>query len=123
MLHREGRYLFSRRSAARIGCNPCTPSSPLYPRSFIELPTHHCPFCILQQEYGYIGYPLYLTLMTGRCPALGRFTLPFRHIASLRHALPPLQRRLALATIIFFCVFTALSAYGILASNLSLKGL
>ena len=21
-----------------------------------ELPTHHCPFCILQKEYGYIGY-------------------------------------------------------------------
>jgi len=24
---------------------------------FYELPTHHCPFCILQKEYGYIGYP------------------------------------------------------------------
>ena len=22
---------------------------------FYELPTHHCPFCILQKEYGYIG--------------------------------------------------------------------
>lgn len=27
-----------------------------------ELPTHHCPFDILQGWYNYIGYPLYLTL-------------------------------------------------------------
>jgi len=33
---------------------------------FYELPTHHCPFCILQKEYGYVGYPLYLTLFGGR---------------------------------------------------------
>ncbi len=30
-----------------------------------ELPTHHCPFDILQEEYNYIGYPLYLTLFAG----------------------------------------------------------
>lgn len=27
-----------------------------------ELPTHHCPFDLLQSEYGYVGYPLYLSL-------------------------------------------------------------
>ena len=32
---------------------------------FYELPTHHCPFCVLQREYGYIGYLLYATLLTG----------------------------------------------------------
>ena len=30
-----------------------------------ELPTHHCPFDILQQEYNFVGYPLYLTLLIG----------------------------------------------------------
>jgi hypothetical protein len=30
-----------------------------------ELPTHHCPFCILQSEYFYIGYFLYATLFLG----------------------------------------------------------
>ncbi len=30
-----------------------------------ELPTHHCPFDILQQEYNFIGYPLYLSLFIG----------------------------------------------------------
>jgi len=30
-----------------------------------ELPTHHCPFCILQKEYYYIGYLLYILLFIG----------------------------------------------------------
>jgi hypothetical protein len=30
-----------------------------------ELPTHHCPFCMLQKDYKYIGYFLYLTLFIG----------------------------------------------------------
>ena len=30
-----------------------------------ELPSHHCPFCMLQKEYYYIGYLLYLTLFIG----------------------------------------------------------
>lgn len=30
-----------------------------------ELPTHHCPFCLLQKEYYYIGYVLYIFLFLG----------------------------------------------------------
>ena len=30
-----------------------------------ELPTHHCPFCFLQQEYSYVGYFLYGVLFVG----------------------------------------------------------
>jgi uncharacterized membrane protein len=30
-----------------------------------ELPTHHCPFCMLQREYHYVGYLLYITLFIG----------------------------------------------------------
>ncbi|MEO1937636.1 MAG: hypothetical protein ABGW85_03280, partial [Sulfurimonas sp.] len=30
-----------------------------------ELPTHHCPFCLLQSDYNYIGYFLYLFLFLG----------------------------------------------------------
>lgn len=30
-----------------------------------QLPTHHCPFCMLQKEYGYIGYILYIALFYG----------------------------------------------------------
>lgn len=30
-----------------------------------QLPTHHCPFCVLKPEYYYIGYLLYLLLFLG----------------------------------------------------------
>ena len=30
-----------------------------------ELPTHHCPFCLLQKDYYYIGYILYTVLILG----------------------------------------------------------
>ena len=30
-----------------------------------ELPTHHCPFCLLQKDYDYIGYFLYIFLFIG----------------------------------------------------------
>jgi len=30
-----------------------------------ELPTHHCPFCILQKEYHYVGYLFYTLLFLG----------------------------------------------------------
>jgi len=30
-----------------------------------ELPTHHCPFCMLQKEYHYVGYILYALLFLG----------------------------------------------------------
>ena len=30
-----------------------------------ELPTHHCPFDMIQRGYSFIGYPIYLTLFAG----------------------------------------------------------
>jgi hypothetical protein len=36
-----------------------------------ELPTHHCPFCLLQREYGYAGYPLYTGLLLGTTLGMG----------------------------------------------------
>ena len=30
-----------------------------------EIPTHNCPFCILQKEYDYIGYLIYILLFGG----------------------------------------------------------
>lgn len=30
-----------------------------------EIPTHNCPFCILQKEYNYVGYLVYILLFLG----------------------------------------------------------
>jgi hypothetical protein len=88
-----------------------------------ELPTHHCPFCMLQGEYGYIGYPIYLTLLGGTISGLGVGALmPFRKIASLTESLPSVQRKLALTSGILFLLFVAIVTVRILLSNLSLAG-
>jgi hypothetical protein len=86
-----------------------------------ELPTHHCPFCILQKEYGYIGYPLYAALFGGTILGLGVGALmPFRNIKSLSRLLPGVQRRLALMSSVLFSIFAGLVTVRILLSNLVL---
>ena len=86
-----------------------------------ELPTHHCPFCLLQKEYHYIGYPLYLTLFGGTICGLSVGVLkPFGHIKSLSSTLPLIQRKLALTSLLLFLIFTAIVTAGILSSNLVL---
>ncbi len=51
-----------------------------------ELPTHRCPFCLLQKEYYYVGYGLYIMLFTGTFCAVGggllalmTHTIPYRY--------------------------------------------
>jgi hypothetical protein len=88
---------------------------------FYELPTHHCPFCVLQKEYGYIGYLLYLLLLAGGLAGMGVGLLaPFRQIPSLKATLPAIQKHLALASIICYLLFTAIATYQIIFSNLKM---
>jgi hypothetical protein len=86
-----------------------------------ELPTHHCPFCILHQEYGYVGYPLYVAILVGALSGTGTGVInPFRAIPSLRSVIPSLQKRLALISIISTAGFLVIASYAIVFSNLSM---
>jgi len=86
-----------------------------------ELPTHHCPFCFLQAEYGHVGYFLYGTLLGGGITGLGVGALmPFRTHLSLAQAVPALQRRLTQATLLLFGLFALLVAYRVWTSALRL---
>jgi len=74
----KGGYLFSSMSAVTFLVSLASIISfiSLY---FYELPTHHCPFCILQREYGYIGYPLYGALFGGAISGMGvGILMPFK---------------------------------------------
>jgi len=76
---------------------------------FYELPTHHCPFCILQQEYGHIGYLLYGCLIGGVitgvvCGVAERF----KGVNTLAGVIPQFQRRAAVGCIMFNSLFTAI---------------
>lgn len=88
---------------------------------FYELPTHHCPFCILQREYGYIGYLLYATLLGGAICGLGAGALaPFGSLPSLSAVIPTIQRRLVLATILLYSLFTLITVARMLTTSFRL---
>jgi hypothetical protein len=88
---------------------------------FYELPTHHCPFCLLQKEYGYVGYILYATLLTGAVSGLGVGVLmPFRKIQSLSSKLRKFQRRLALISLISYFFFVGISIYRMVSTDFTM---
>lgn len=88
-----------------------------------ELPTHHCPFCILQREYHFIGYPIYGMLFGGVIAGLGLGLLSrWRETPSLRSVLPPLTRRLAVGAMMCFGAFAAISIYVMLVTSFRLEG-
>lgn len=41
-----------------------------------ELPTHQCPFCMLQKEYYYTGYFIWISLFLGTFFAIASFVVP-----------------------------------------------
>ncbi len=86
-----------------------------------ELPTHHCPFDILQAEYGFVGYPMYATLAAATLAGLGVGALmPFRKIGSLRVLVPDTQRMLSLVATILFFLFSLVVTYRMATSGLVL---
>jgi hypothetical protein len=88
---------------------------------FYELPSHHCPFCILQKEYGYIGYALYATLLGGAISGLGVGALmPFTSHPSLSRVIPAIQRRLALITLVLYLLFTLITVWRMLSTSFTL---
>jgi hypothetical protein len=88
---------------------------------YYELPTHHCPFCILQREYGYIGYALYITLLGGGVAGMGTGVLmPLRSLGSMERVIPKLQQRLAAISLLFYLLFTLTVSWRMLFSSLKL---
>lgn len=90
---------------------------------FYEIPSHHCPFCILQKEYNYVGYPLYMLLFSGAVSGLGVGLLqPYHTKGSLEHIIPAIQRKLAAVSAISFFLLTLTVTWRILFSTFTLKG-
>lgn len=107
----KGAYLFS---AASFVCFMVSALSlMLFISLYIyEIPTHHCPFCILKREYHFIGYLLYATLLGGAVAGIGTGMLqPFRKIPSLASVIPAIQKKLALVAVFSSAAFTCTSLY------------
>jgi len=90
---------------------------------FYEMPSHHCPFCILQKEYGYVGYPLYGLMFLGAVTGLGVGLLqPFRKKGSLEKIIPAMQRKLAVISIISLLLLMVIVTQQIIFSSFKLEG-
>ncbi len=86
-----------------------------------ENPHHHCPFCLLQSEYHYIGYGFYLSWFLGLSFALAASLVHrWRNVPSLAEVVPRESRFLAGIALAGFGVFYGLSAYAIFHSHLVL---
>lgn len=84
-----------------------------------ELPTHHCPFDILQREYYFVGYPLYVTLFTGAF--FGMLPGLFQQLKTSNDVSPVVSRyekQWMHTSMIFFSCFALLVTYAVYTSNL-----
>jgi hypothetical protein len=118
----KGGYLFSALSASSFVVSILSILSFISPYVY-ELPTHHCPFCLLQKEYGHIGYPLYLSLFSATILGTGvGILMPFRKIDSLSEAIPSIQKRSALAAIVLFSIFAIIVVWKMMSTDFILEG-
>ncbi len=90
---------------------------------FYQIPTHHCPFDILQAEYYYAGYPLYAALFTG-C-FFGMMTgvvEPLKKVQSLSGMVPGIQKKWALLAVSAATVFMLITLLPMIFSSFTLEG-
>lgn len=120
-IKRQGGYLYAGFSLLMFGVSlmAIVSAISLY---IYELPTHHCPFCIIMPEYRYIGYLLYVLLFGAVVTGIGSgLLLPFRDVASLKLVLDGFIGKLTMASVLLYALFTALVSYEILTSSLVLS--
>lgn len=86
-----------------------------------EHPHHHCPFCILKQGHGYVGYFLYIPLFLATALSLGAgFVSPWRRITSLSQTVSDVLPVISWLALFFFLQFYLTSAWSIWSSRLTM---
>jgi len=85
-----------------------------------ELPTHHCPFDMIQAEYNFIGYPLYLSLFCaiffGILPGIFQ---PAKKIPNLTGPLQQIEKKWLICGLASTLCFLFLVSWQIFHSNLN----
>jgi len=88
-----------------------------------ELPTHHCPFDVLQAQYRFIGYPLYASLFAaavlGLLPALAQ---AFRRRPSFAAAADRAEGRWLRTGLVAMAVFLALATFPVVFGGFTMRG-
>ncbi len=85
-----------------------------------ELPTHHCPFDMVQSGYYFIGYPLYLSLFGavffGLLPGIFQ---PVKKIANVAAPLIRMERKWLVSSLTCLGFFLLIVTWQIVFSNLN----
>ena len=88
-----------------------------------QLPSHHCPFDMLQGHYGYIGYPLYAALFVGTLFALlPGLCQPLRRHAGLEQEIMRREKRWLISALAGLLIFLLISVWPMLFSPFVLLG-
>ncbi len=91
--------------------------------SWYELPTHHCPLCVLAPEMHLVGYPLYGALALAVLGGVGSGAVRgLRRLDREAWIAPAEERRLCVASLAGFAAFTALAVWPLLTSDFRLGG-
>lgn len=90
---------------------------------YYEIPTHHCPFDILQSHYGFIGYPLYISLFGGTLfGVITGLTEPLRRIKTINAIIDKSQKKWVRLSVVLIIAFIIISVYPMVFSDFSLEG-
>ena len=88
-----------------------------------EMPSHHCPFDIFQNNYHFIGYPIYISLFCGVFfGMLPGFFQPLKKIISLRDTIMLSEKKWLALSIMFIMIFTAISSWPVVFGNFTMRG-
>ncbi len=88
-----------------------------------EQPMHHCPFCLLKSDYGYIGYALYIPLFVATASGLSAGAVQrFVTVPSLRAVIPPMCTTFARLSAAGFAAVAIVATVIVLRSHLILIG-
>jgi hypothetical protein len=87
-----------------------------------QMPSHHCPFCILQKEYYFVGYPIYISLFVAAICGFGAGWLNrYRRVASLAEGLPGLSRALTIVSISCTLILVSISSGYVLLTSFTMR--
>lgn len=88
-----------------------------------QLPSHHCPFDMLQKNYAFVGYPLYAGLFVGALYALlPGLSQPLKKWPTLKREVEKCERRWFLTALAWLGLFLALVSWPILFGSFVLLG-
>ncbi len=89
---------------------------------FYRLPSHHCPFDLLQGHYHFIGYPLYLCLFGAvLCGLVPQLLVVLRSRPALAERLPGVERNWLTAGLLLLLGLLALVSWPLLFGEFTMK--